>query len=85
MPHQIRITGINCERLQDISDADCLREGIRYIPEICKFYFEDVRREEGFYFDNHREAFASLIDKVSGRGTWASNPWVVAYEFELLK
>ena len=85
MPHQIRITGIRCERLQDISDADCLREGIRYIPKICKFYFEDVRREAGFYFDNHREAFASLIDKVSGRGTWASNPWVIVYEFELVK
>lgn len=85
MPHRIRITGVRCERLQRISDADCLREGIRYIPKICKFYFEDVRREEGFYFDNHREAFAMLIDKVSGRGTWASNPWVVAYEFELLK
>lgn len=32
-----------------------------------------------------REAFAALIDKVSGRGTWASNPWVVVYEFELMK
>lgn len=85
MPHQIRITGIRCERLQDISDACCLKEGIRYVPEIDKFYFEDVSREEGFYFDNHREAFASLIDKVSGRGTWKSNPWVVAYEFELVK
>lgn len=85
MPHQIRITGIKCERLQDIQDADCLKEGVRYIPKINKFYFEDVHREEGFYFDNHREAFAALIDKVSGRGTWASNPWVVAYEFELLK
>lgn len=85
MPHQIRIIGIRCERLQDISDADCLREGIRYIPEICKFYFEDVRREAGFYFDDHREAFTMLIDKVSGRGTWASNPWVVVYEFELVK
>ena len=85
MPYQIRITGIRCERLQDISDACCLKEGIRYVPEIDKFYFEDVSREEGFYFDNHREAFASLIDKVSGRGTWASNPWVVVYEFELLK
>lgn len=85
MPHQIRITGIRCERLQDISDACCLKEGIRYVPEIDKFYFEDVSREEGFYFDNHREAFASLIDKVSGRGTWKSNSWVVAYEFELLK
>lgn len=85
MPHRIRITGIKCERLQDIQDADCLKEGVRYIPKINKFYFEDVHREEGFYFDNHREAFAALIDKVSGRGTWASNPWVVVYEFELVK
>ena len=85
MPHRIRITGIKCERLQDISDADCLREGIRYIPKICKFYFKDVRREADFYFDDHREALAMLIDKVSGRGTWASNPWVVVYEFELVK
>lgn len=85
MPHQIRITGIKCERLQDISDEDCLKEGIRYFPEINTFYFEDIRREEGFYFDNPREAFVSLIDKVSGKGTWASNPWVVAYEFELVK
>ena len=85
MPYQIRITRIKCERLQDISDADCLKEGIRYFPEINKFYFEDIRREEGFYFDNPREAFAALIDKVSGKGTWASNPWVVAYEFELVE
>ena len=85
MPYQIRITRIKCERLQDISDEDCLKEGIRYIYEINKFYFEDVRREEGFYFDNPREAFASLIDKVSGKWAWASNPWVVAYEFELVK
>lgn len=31
------------------------------------------------------EAFAALIDKVSGRGTWGLNPWVVVYEFELVK
>lgn len=85
MPHRIRITGIKCERLQDISDACCLKEGIRYVPEIDKFYFEDVSREAGFYFDNHREAFAALIDKVYGCGTWGLNPWVVGYEFELVK
>lgn len=32
-----------------------------------------------------RRAFAALIDKVSGRGTWDRNPWVVVYEFELVK
>lgn len=31
-----------------------------------------------------RKAFASLINKVSGKGTWESNPWVVAYSFELV-
>lgn len=85
MLRRIRITGVHCERLQDISDADCLKEGIRYMPQIGKFYFEDVLREVGFYFDDHRETFAALIDKVSGRGTWKRNPWVVVYEFKVVE
>ena len=85
MPHRIRITRIRVERLQDISDEDCLREGVRYIPEIDSYYFERTDREQGFYFSSPREAFAELIDRVSGRGTWARNPYVVAYEFELVK
>lgn len=85
MPRKIRIIGIKCERLQDISDEDCMKEGIRYIPEIDKFYFEDVRRDESFYFETSRQAFASLIDKVSGRGTWERNPRVFVYEFALVK
>lgn len=88
MPHRIRISGIKCERLQDISDKECLREGIRqFTPNFPKnfpihpthFVVGDILK------DTPREAFASLIDKVSGKGTWASNPWVVAYEFELVK
>lgn len=85
IPHRIRITGIRIERLQEIIDEDCLREGIRYIPEINKYYFERTDRDEGFYFNTPREAFAALIDKVSGRGTWDINPYVVVYEFELEK
>ena len=30
-------------------------------------------------------AFATLIDKVSGKGTWESNPWCFCYEFKLVK
>lgn len=88
MPHQIRITGIHCERLQDISDAECLKEGVRV--EFARngspmYYYFDTARWREVWFDTPREAFAALIDKVSGWGTWASNPWVVVYEFELVK
>lgn len=86
MPHRIRITGVRCERLQDISDSECLREGVQYIEELGVYYFERPDREEGFYFfdvDSPRAAFASLIDKVSGKGTWENNPWVIVYEFAL--
>lgn len=85
MSHQIRITGIRIERLQDISDEDCLREGVRHLPEIERYYFERTDKEQGFYFNSPRKAFAALIDKVSGAGTWDSNPFVVVYEFELVK
>lgn len=88
MPHQIRITGIKCEQLQDISDEDCLKEGINAsnsheIGYGIPWVYEFAGSKMVYY--TPREAFASLIEKVSGRGTWASNPWVVAYEFELVK
>lgn len=97
MPYRIRITGIKCERLQDISDAECMKEGVvggiigYYVPGIkCKDWSKEsyVDTEDGRtwkLFPTPREAFASLIDKVSGRGTWDRNPWVVVYEFELVK
>lgn len=96
MPHQIRITGIKYERLQDISDADCLKEGI-FVNEYfgngkkCHHYGFDgfFNGTEGWFargwFDTPREAFAELIDKVCRKGTWASNPWTMVYEFELVK
>ena len=87
MPYQIRITGIKCERLQDISNTDCLKEGIRqaYEESILGMYGYIDHKGTGLWFNTPRKAFAALIDKVSGRGPWASNPWVVAYEFELVK
>lgn len=87
MPHHIEITGIKVERLQDISDEDCLKEGIyedsgddKFPPSI--FYEFEVNKDDGF--DTPREAFAVLIDKVSGKGTWDSNPYVFCYEFVLV-
>lgn len=91
MPHRIRITDIKVERLQDISDDDCLKEGI--IPK--KLDYTPAGYPKGLTYygfdgwgvvsDHAKDAFAALIDKVSGRGTWDRNPWVFAYTFEIVK
>lgn len=88
MPHQIRITDVRVERLQDISDEDCLKEGIGLMVAGCEYYvFTLIDTEEGCFLDykTPREAYAALIDKVSGKGTWDKNPYVFVYDFELVK
>jgi hypothetical protein len=87
MPHRIQITDIRIERLQDISDDDCMKEGIRraYAESILDMYGYIDYKGRGLWFDTPREAFASLIDKVSGEGTWERNPFVWRIEFKLVK
>lgn len=91
MPHQIRITNVRVERLQDISDEDCLEEGI-YQDETASSCYQpfytfhgSIEKDVPVGYHTPREAFAALIDKISGKGTWGSNPWVFVYEFELIK
>ena len=85
MPHRIRITNIKVERLQDISEEDCMKEGLLAGEQEPRMY--GFRLPEGtvLSFLTPREAFASLIDRISGKGTWERNPWVYAYEFKLIK
>lgn len=89
MPHRIRITDISVERLQDISDEDIMREGImegEFVNTWDRYYYDtwgDVPNH--VTFPTPRKAFASLIDRISGRGTWQRNPWVFVYSFEITK
>ena len=93
MPRRQIMTNIKAERLQDISEEDCLKEGIQeYFPYIDRDPNDKVRTFQ--YFKDgkihHRispasKCFAHLIDDISGKGTWERNPWVFAYSFELVK
>lgn len=92
MPHQIRITDIKVERLQDISEEDCLREGVvKHTPSPIdknkpRFAYKVNKQGLAFeWFGTPQNAFAALIDKVAGNGTWNLNPYVFAYSFELEK
>ena len=85
MPNQIRITDLWFERLQDISDEDCLKEGLLAGTQEPKMYGFKLPKGTILSFMTPRDAFAALIDRISGRGTWESNPWVIAYTYELVK
>lgn len=90
MPNRIKIKKVGIQHLQDISDEDCLKEGIRrYTKDGTVFKYDLVDGFEMFSWKDMprspREAFAALIDKISGKGTWDKNPWVWRYEFELVK
>ena len=92
MPHQIQITDIKVERLQDCSDDDILKEGIFQISAPTYRHYNGI----GYTFkgwtdrgvecssDTPKGAFKALIDKTCGRGTFESNPYVFAYSFKLL-
>lgn len=87
MPHQIRITNVRVERLQDISDDDCLAEGIEFDGKAQSFYcgFNSSTNSKIWLGNTPREAYAALIDKVGKKGDWYSNPYVFVYDFELVK
>ena len=89
MPHRIIIRKVDVQRLQSISDEDCMKEGImegEFMNTWDTFYFDewgDVPNH--ITFKRPRDAYRNLIDRISGKGTWQRNPWVYVYTFELLR
>ena len=88
MPHRIEIERLRVERLQDISEEDCLKEGIyedggddSFIPH----YFYNYYNSNSDGFKTPQLAYADLINKIACNSTWDSNPWVFVYDFVLIK
>lgn len=85
MPHRIRITNIRVERLQDISEEDCIAEGVWRNDNVelegTTYWYHGLANSS---FRTPQQAYASLIDRISGKGTWESNPYVFVYDFELI-
>lgn len=86
MPHQVKILDVRLERLQEISNEDCLKEGI--------VSYEDPKNPHNIiytypnaplWYSTPREAYAHMIERICGKGTWISNPYVFVYDFELVK
>lgn len=80
----IKITGVGADRLQDISEGDCCKEGITLDTA---YYFSDwipsYNDPDSGGCPNYIAAYADLIDSIHGKGTWENNPFVWVYDFVL--
>ena len=77
----LEVTGVRVERLQDISKADAIAEGIARHADGNGFHTKD-----GWHYSaDPRESFASLWEYINGHGSWDANPWVWAVEFRRIK
>jgi hypothetical protein len=78
------VTNVRGERLQDISEADAVAEGIE--PEAKPIegttYFRNYEAARGDHLPA-RASFASLWSSINGPESWQANPWVVAVTFSV--
>ena len=73
----LEITAVRVERLNDISEADAMAEGVT-VGEDRSFAYA----ERGMKYEPHREAFEHLWESINGPRSWAADPWVWVVEFK---
>ena len=80
----LRVTDVRVERLQEISEEDTAKEGIRTDIYVCRFDDPDFVENIG-----GKEEFAKLWDSTVkktelGQYGWSANPWVFVYSFVVI-
>lgn len=74
----LEITGVRVERLQDISEADALAEGIVQLKD-GGF---GLPAGEHYHCADPRQSYLSLWEAINGPGSVGANPWVWVVEFK---
>ena len=80
----LKIKSIRVERLQDISEEDAKKEGIKVI-EMDEAYFDYQFNGNNGSFANAKGSFYSLWILINGEKSWSQNPFVWVYEFEQIE
>lgn len=79
----LEITNIKVERLQEISEEDAIKEGIRTgLTEGYRMTYDYMRKE--FVLYDPIGSYKSLWQSIHGEGSWQKNEWVWVIEFFLL-
>jgi hypothetical protein len=75
----LEITEVRVQRLQDITDADVLAEGIEQHAN------GQWLSKVGLCWPSPRAAYQALWEVINGVGAWATNPWVWTLSFKRLR
>lgn len=75
----LEITSVRVERLQDISDADCVAEGCGALASAIGCPMTSAPGET-----IPRAMYRALWESINGPGSWDANPWVWVVEFRRL-
>lgn len=79
----LEITRIRVERVQEISEADAIAEGIE-ISTLAKLNGLALRKQ-GRNVSDAVVQYGVLWESINGPGSWAANPWVWVIEFKRVK
>lgn len=82
----LEVTGVRVERLQDISAADAIAEGIRPIGTGFERFHPDPADTE--YTGTTKDpvlAYRGLWESIEGPGSWDSNPWLWVIDFKRIE
>lgn len=82
----LEITGVRVERLQDISEADAIVEGIERVGGAMscspwKNYRIGKSGEMSMHCSAPTRSYMTLWESINGPGSWDKNPWVWVIEF----
>lgn len=75
----LTVTDLRVQRLQEISEADAISEGVS--PLASGRYHCGFDEDGEITCKSPITAYAWLWNRINGDDAWGTNPWVVAYSF----
>ena len=83
----LEITNVGVERVQDITEDDAIKEGIKkiHMAEKTVPVYANYLLEGKLGTTNPIHSFDTLWRKINGNESWNTNPWVWVIEFKVLE